>query len=167
MDFWFQVKPGPVPTLAHKLHSRVWTFAVLTLLTASCVGAESEPASDRPAPVSDRPVSDGPAPTAALPPVAIPAPPSLPPEKLIGLDHVAITDLLGQPRFRRADAPAELWRYRAGRCILDLFLYPPKGTPDGALAVTHIEARLRDGTPTPAPRCLNAVLKARAAAGTT
>ncbi|MEE8332239.1 MAG: hypothetical protein V3R85_00205 [Alphaproteobacteria bacterium] len=157
------------------LHSRVWAFAVLALLTASCVGAESEPASDRPPssttasdkPGSDRPAPDRPAPTAALPPVEIPAPPSLPPEKLIGLDHVAIKELLGQPRFRRADAPAELWRYRAGRCILDLFLYPPKDTPGGALAVTHIEARLRNGTPTPTPRCLNAVLKARAAAGTT
>jgi hypothetical protein len=167
------------------LHSRVWVFAVLALLTASCVGAESEPASDRPPssttasdkpasdkpgsdrPGSDRPAPDRPAPTAALPPAEIPAAPPLPPEKLIGLDHAAITDLLGQPKFRRADAPAELWRYRAGRCILDLFLYPPKDTPGGALAVTHIEARLRDGTPTPAPRCLDAVLKARAAASTT
>ncbi len=161
-----------IAPLHRKLHARVWRFAVLTLLTASCVGAESEPASDssisdRPAPVFDRPVSDTPAPTAALPPAAIPAAPSLPPEKLIGLDHVAITDLLGPPRFRRADAPAELWRYRAGRCILDLFLYPPRGAPGGTLSVTHIEARLRDGTPSPTTRCLDAILKARAAAGTT
>lgn len=159
-----------IAPLQRKFHARVWTFAVLTLLTASCVGAESEPAADRPVadgPVADRPAADIPAPTAALPPVEIPAPPSLPPEKLIGLDHAAITELLGPPRFRRADASAELWRYRAGRCILDLFLYPPKGAPGGALAVAHIEARLRDGSPAPARRCLDAVLKARAAADTT
>lgn len=161
-----------IAPLQSKLHARVWTLAILMLLTASCVGAEGEPpsdssVSDRPAPVFDKPVSDTPAPTAALPPVKVPAPPSLPPEKLIGLDHVAITDLLGPPKFRRADAPAELWRYRAGRCILDLFLYPPKGVPGGTLSVTHIEARLRDGSPSPAPRCLDAILEARAAAGTT
>lgn len=166
-----------IAPLQRKFHARVWTFAVLTLLTGACVGAESEPAADRPvadgpvadrpAALSDRPAADIPAPTAALPPVEIPAPTSLPPEKLIGLDHAAITELLGPPRFRRADASAELWRYRAGRCILDLFLYPPKGAPGGTLAVAHIEARLRDGSPAPARRCLDAVLKVRAAADTT
>lgn len=152
-------------------------------LAVSCVGAEGEPGA---APETGRteriPVAEPiaqpaaepatepnaePARQAALPPATKPAPPTVPPEKLIGMAPQAINKLLGRPQFRRADARAELWRYRAGRCILDLFLYPPRDAPGGPLAVSHVEARLADGAPAATPRCLDAVLKARASAGTT
>lgn len=81
------------------------------------------------------------------------------------MDQQALGKLLGPPQFRRTDAPAELWRYRAGRCILDLFLYPPRDAPDGPLSVSHVEARLADGAPAAAPRCLEQVLKTRAGTG--
>jgi len=154
-----------------------WAVAALALFAASCAGAQGEngPRADAPPPkpaVEAVPVERAPAAEpapqrAALPPPPKPAPPPMPPEKLVGLDHQALRKLLGQPVFRRTDAPAELWRYRAGRCILDLFLYPPRDAPGGPLAVTHIEARLSDGTATPAVGCLDAVLKARAGADTT
>jgi len=144
-------------------------------LTTACVG----PAADTRPPGEPTPqASAAPkAPAAAKPPIpapqaarhapAPPPPPPMPPEKLIGLGDRAVTDLLGRPAFRRADAPAELWRYRAGNCILDLFLYPPRGVPDGPRTVTHVEARQRNGSPTPALTCLDAVRKARPGAGAT
>jgi hypothetical protein len=42
---------------------------------------------------------------------------------LKGLKQAEIVALLGEPDFRRADPPAELWQYRAEDCILDLYFY--------------------------------------------
>jgi len=141
----------------------------VALLAAACAGSADEPGAPPKAATAERkaPAAPAPAPQAALPPAAKPAPPAMPPEKLIGMDQRAIGELLGPPQFRRADSPAQLWRYRAGRCILDLFLYPPRDMPRGPLAVSHVEARLADGAPAAAPACLDEVLKARASAGTT
>ena len=147
----------------------------MALLAASCAGGDNQPGTaPEPAPADATPAAEtvtqpagDPARQAALPPAAKPAPPSVPPDKLIGMDQRALGKLLGRPNFRRADAPAELWRYRAGQCILDLFLYPPRDAPHGPLAVSHVEARLADGAPAATPHCLDEVLKARVRAGTT
>lgn len=174
--------------------ARAGAFAVLALLMASCAdtdgpppdesGAQpASPVTEDTAPGAAEPsaaatASEAPAAgtsaaeppnaetqKAALPPVEPPPPPPMPPDRLIGMDRRAITDLLGRPAFRRTDAPAELWRYRSGRCILDLFLYPPENAPDGPLSVTYVEARQRDGAPLPAVECLDAVRKAHAGGG--
>ena len=63
---------------------------------------------------------------AALPP------PKHDPEELMGLNRGQITVMLGAPNLVRRDAPAEVWQYLGGECVLDLFLYrripdPPTG----------------------------------------
>ncbi|MHA1598608.1 MAG: hypothetical protein ACTSV1_07785 [Alphaproteobacteria bacterium] len=65
---------------------------------------------------------------------------------LIGLDAARLTALFGAPDFRRIDAPAQLWQYRTGVCLLDLFLYPDAEKPD-TYVVKHVAARgLADDT---------------------
>ena len=45
------------------------------------------------------------------------------PNILIGLGPDRLIEMLGPPGFRRADAPAEIWQYRYGGCVLNLILY--------------------------------------------
>lgn len=54
---------------------------------------------------------------AALPPV------NDDPQQLMGLDRDAVNGMLGEPTLVRRDGDAEVWQYRADRCVLDLFLY--------------------------------------------
>lgn len=83
------------------------------------------------------------------------------PRRLVGLDRARLTALLGAPEFLRSDAPAELWRYRARHCILDLFLYTRAGGTGGPLTVLHYKARTTDNGTIAAQRCLEALLRAR------
>lgn len=76
---------------------------------------------------------------------------------LIGLKEDALTRLLGRPGFVRRDAPAQVWRYRARACLLDLFLYPGA---DG-LEVTHAEARRIDVARIAVSECLKKIMDAR------
>jgi len=62
-------------------------------------------------------------------------------EKLGGLTAVEVVTLLGEPDFRRAEPPAELWQYRGAECVLDLFLY----SEIGPARVVHSEIRERSG----------------------
>jgi hypothetical protein len=48
--------------------------------------------------------------------------------------------LVGEPDFRRVEAPGELWQYRSADCVVDLYLY---GTGD-AMHVIDTDARGRD-----------------------
>ncbi len=83
------------------------------------------------------------------------------PDRLTGLDADGVTGLLGTPDFRRRDGGTELWRYRHEACALELFLYPPAGTPDGTATVRHFAARGRMD-PEPSIRdCFEALLRAR------
>ncbi|MEQ8965115.1 MAG: hypothetical protein RID91_04755 [Azospirillaceae bacterium] len=63
------------------------------------------------------------------------------PEKLIGLDAVAIAALLGEPELRRLERPAEVWQYRSDACVFDIFLYREEQGP----RVVYYEARERRG----------------------
>ena len=45
------------------------------------------------------------------------------PQKLMGLDRATLGEKLGKPTLIRRDGDAEVWQYRADRCVLDLFLY--------------------------------------------
>jgi hypothetical protein len=100
-----------------------------------------------------------PAPDQAALPARPETPPSAPVDDartLIGRSAREIAGLLGEPQLKRRDPPAELWQYRAARCVLDLFLYADKGN---ALTVAHIELR---GGATDATRaeCLRALTHA-------
>jgi hypothetical protein len=73
--------------------------------------------------------------------------------ELIGLKRDQIQARLGDPAFRRRDAPAEIWQYRSPLCVLDLFLYRD-GT---AMRVTDAALRPRDGRELPATTCLSSL----------
>ena len=81
---------------------------------------------------------------------------------LMGLSVPEIITLLGNPQFRRMDAPAELWQYRQNGCILDLFLY----SSSAGLAVNHLETRHLKTASGDAQECFAAMVRtARATSG--
>ena len=61
------------------------------------------------------------------------------PNVLLGLGPDRLIDMLGPPSFRRADAPAEIWQYRFGKCVLNLILYETGKTKP--LKVAHYTIR--------------------------
>jgi hypothetical protein len=63
--------------------------------------------------------------------------PAVTAEQLMGQDSQGVLVALGQPRRVRKEAPAEIWQYNAGACVIDLFLYPDGGKQ----RVMHLEAR--------------------------
>jgi hypothetical protein len=68
---------------------------------------------------SAAPAPDAPPVAAAAGPIAMPS--------LTGLSAEQVVALLGEPDFRRAEPPAELWQYRGADCVLDIFLYDGAG----------------------------------------
>lgn len=87
--------------------------ALLAMTLAACAAGTPAPA---PAPPSAPAVS-----LAAPHPITPPRMPRL--TALRGLKPAEIVALLGEPDFRRAEPPAELWQYRASDCVLDLYFY--------------------------------------------
>jgi hypothetical protein len=102
--------------------------AASVLLAAAC--AEIPPPAAQSAPVP------GAKPAAVSAPSASPEPAD--PAAFVGRGAREIAELLGEPKLRRRDPPAELWQYRADRCALDLFLYAGR---DDVLTVAHAEMR--------------------------
>lgn len=52
------------------------------------------------------------------------AAPAAAPVKLIGLGEQELRELLGEPMAAEERPPGKIWRYRKGRCTLNLSLYP-------------------------------------------
>ncbi len=94
--------------------------------------------------------------TAALPPA-----PKIDddPARLMGLDRAGLAKLLGDPELLRREPPAEIWQYRGGSCVFDVFLYEQAGRQ----RVTYLEARDDDARLVGARGCLNELLRARLA----
>jgi hypothetical protein len=44
--------------------------------------------------------------------------------QLVGQSPEELIQLLGEPRLRRSEGPAEIWHYQATQCHLDVILYP-------------------------------------------
>jgi hypothetical protein len=70
---------------------------------------------------------------------------------LMGMTRDALGARLGQAGFVRRDGPAEVWRYRATDCFLELFIYRDA---DSAQRVAHVDARNFAGRPASADTCL-------------
>jgi len=87
---------------------------------------------------------------------------SVPPVQLLGMSRADIIKHLGEPAFQRRDRTALLLRYRKGRCILDLYLYPRAQNGLGK-AVDYFEARAEDGRLIETKPCIDAAWKANAA----
>ncbi len=81
------------------------------------------------------------------------------PRTLIGLAHDQVTALLGEPSFKRRDAPAQIWQYSDSTCILDVFLYRPD--EGGAYRVTHVEVRGPTVNTVSGKDCFLSLLKTR------
>ena len=45
-------------------------------------------------------------------------------ETLLGLDFVAVRDLLGDPALEEIQAPATVWAFNGRGCVLNVFFYP-------------------------------------------
>ena len=114
-----------------------------------------EPAPERTAPEVE---------TEPAPPVARTEPIDDNPGQVMGLDTPAVDALLGRPRLRRVENPAEVWQYAGANCVMDLFLYPSN---DGANdhRVTYFEIRgTREGQ-VDRRACFRAILMDAARAG--
>lgn len=81
------------------------------------------------------------------------------PATLRGLDEGQLSRLLGAPRFKRRDDPAQIWQYGDDACVLDVFLY--KAGKGGAYRVRYFETRGRDHEPVDQAACFVGLLKAR------
>jgi hypothetical protein len=60
--------------------------------------------------------------------------------QLLGHTPDTLRRLLGEPRLRREEGPAEVWHYQATQCHLDLVLYREEDAR-GALRVAYASAR--------------------------
>ena len=124
-------------------------------------------------PGSEPPPEAAPAPTAAgaapapQPAPEVPETAALPPApkidddpaRLMGLDRAGLAKLLGDPELTRREPPAEIWQYRGGSCVFDVFLYEEAGRQ----RVTYLEARDGAARRVGARGCLNELLRARLA----
>lgn len=81
------------------------------------------------------------------------------PDEVMGLGRNAVQALLGKPGLVRREAPAEVWQYQSGGCVLDVFLY--EASPD--FQVVYLEARTGQAINTATATCLGAVLDRRRA----
>ena len=66
-----------------------------------------------------------PAPSPQPPPVPPAKPPvaQLDPQRLVGLNESAVTDLIGSPQEVRDEPPAHVWRYAGNKCSVDVLFY--------------------------------------------
>lgn len=86
------------------------------------------------------------------------------PDRLVGIEQSRISSLFGTPSFVRRDAPAELWRYLSGGCIVDLYLYPTfneRAEAEGELRVRHVEVRGQTGGKTDIRACIGSLIAER------
>jgi hypothetical protein len=143
----------------------VWAVGTLLLLSA-CGGTDYTYPPLEPPQIPQRP----PAPSAgAVPTPAAPAPPSVaalpspaipvsPPsdvQQLVGLKGEVLRKWMGNTVFVRRDGVAEIWRFAADTCFLDVFLYHEA---DG-LKVAHLDARSRAGNQVVLPQtCYGQIL---------
>jgi len=110
-------------------------------------------------PTTTPPPGAAPTETASVAPAPAPEPRPPVPASLAGLDEGQLSGLLGPPRFKRRDDPAQIWQYRNDVCAIDVFLY--KTGKDGPFTVLHVETRGRDKKPVAHQDCLAALLKDR------
>ena len=75
---------------------------------------------------------------------------------LIGMTAGELVQRFGSPALQVREGPGLKLQFRASRCILDAFLYPPLGVA-GPERVTYVDARLRSGANTDQRGCVAAL----------
>lgn len=138
-----------------------WAVGTLLLLSA-CGGTdytypplESQIPQHSPGGAAGTPAAPAPPSVAALPSPAIPVNPPQDVQQLVGIKGEVLRKWMGDTVFVRHDGIAEIWRFAADTCFLDVFLYRE---PDG-LRVAHLDARARQGTKSVLPQtCYGQIL---------
>jgi hypothetical protein len=75
---------------------------------------------------------------------------------LIGLTAGELVGRLGTPALQVREGNGLKLQFRAPRCILDAYLYPPPGAV-GPERVTYVDARLRSGADTDQKHCVASI----------
>jgi len=116
------------------------------MLLAACAGGEHPPVTTPSAILESSwpppPAAESPPPAvAALPrsPEPLPTTPPEDPRRLVGLSGTTLRDWMGEAVFVRRDGVAEIWRFAAETCFLDVFLY----REGNEMRVAHLDARTR------------------------
>ena len=78
-------------------------------------------------------------------------------EAVLGRTARMLETRLGKPRLDVREGPARKLQFAGPACVLDAYLYPPKG--GGEPIVTHIDARLRDGRDLDRASCVQALTR--------
>ncbi len=107
------------------------------------------------------PTTQAPPPTAsAPPPPRAYAPVGL--EAVLGATAAALVAQFGQPDLDAREGPARKLQFLGPACVLDAYLYPPRGGR-GEATVTHVDARLPDGREMDRSSCVAALSRRREA----
>ena len=98
------------------------------------------------APASVQPATPEPAPEAVLPDV-----------KIVGMSRGETSSLLGAPTEERDAAPAKIWKFSAGDCVVDVYFYLDVKRND--FYALHYNVQDRNGATTgeAADRCLQRI----------
>lgn len=92
------------------------------------------------------------------PPVAQPSAPTYSThglESVIGRGARALSALFGTPDLDVREGPARKLQFLGPACVLDVYLYPPRGGGDPV--ATHVDARLPDGRDMDRSSCVAAL----------
>ncbi|HEV7661139.1 MAG TPA: hypothetical protein VGO55_14970 [Allosphingosinicella sp.] len=73
-------------------------------------------------------------------------------DDVMGRDARALGALLGNAALDVREGPARKLQFLGPACVLDTYLYPPRG--GGEAVVTHVDARLPDGRETDRSACI-------------
>lgn len=76
-------------------------------------------------------------------------------ESVMGRGARALIGLFGNPDLDVREGPARKLQFLGPACVLDAYLYPPRGGGDPV--VTHIDARLPDGRDMDRASCVAAL----------
>jgi hypothetical protein len=78
-------------------------------------------------------------------------------EAVLGRTARALEALFGRPGLDVREGPARKLQFAGPACVLDAYLYPPKG--GGEPIVTHLDARLPDGRDLDRASCVAALTR--------
>ncbi len=77
-------------------------------------------------------------------------------EAVLGATAAALVAQFGQPDLDAREGPARKLQFLGPACVLDTYLYPPRGGR-GEAVVTHVDARLSDGREMDRSSCVAAL----------
>lgn len=101
------------------------------------------------------PAVQAPGPVVQAPPPSRPySPAGL--ESVLGQTFRSLVAQFGQPDLDLTEGPARKLQFLGAACVLDAYLYPPRGGR-GEAVVTHIDARLPDGREMDRSSCVAAL----------